>query len=831
MSTTHEDAMGEAATYDVAATERKWQAVWGELDPFRADDDSPREKRYALTMFPYPSGDLHMGHAEVTALHDVIARYWWQRGYEVMNPIGWDSFGLPAENAAFKNDEHPATYTYANIETQAASFKRYAVSFDWSRRFHTSDPEYYRWTQWLFLKFREHGLAYRKNSPVNWCPNDQTVLANEQVVDGACERCGAEVTKRELTQWYFKVTEYAQRLLDDMDALEGHWPARVLTLQRNWIGRSTGAHVDFDLQLADGSTRRVGVYTTRPDTLFGATFMVVAADAALANEICSPAQRAAYDTYVNEVRKASDIDRLATDRVKTGVDLGVTAINPVNGERIPVWAADYVLADYGTGAIMAVPAHDQRDLDFAHKFGLPVRRVVDTGEANPEETFVATTGDGVYVNSGYLDGLSDKASGVAQTIAALEEDGTGTGAVNFRLRDWLLSRQRFWGCPIPIVHCPTCGEVPVPEDQLPVVLPELKGADLKPKGVSPLAAAEDWVNVDCPACGGPAKRDSDTMDTFVDSSWYFLRFCSPHDETQAFDPELVRRWAPPEQYVGGVEHAVLHLLYSRFFTKALFDMGMIDFVEPFTALLNQGVVINQGKKMSKSLGNGVNLGEQLSEFGVDAVRLTLVFAGPPEDNIDWADMSPSGSLRFLQRAWRLSGDVTSPAGTPAAAGEVALRKVTHRVIADAEQLLDAQRFNVMVARTMELVNATRKAIDTGCGGADPAVREAVETVAILLSLVAPYTAEEMWERLGHQPTVARAGWPRVDPALLVEDSVTAVVQIQGKVRARLEVAPDVSDVDLESAAMADETVRRALDGLTIRKVIVRAPKLVNIVVG
>ena len=827
---THEDATtGDAATYDVAAVEHKWQAVWSELDPFRADDDSPREKRYALTMFPYPSGDLHMGHAEVTALHDVIARYWWQRGYEVLNPIGWDSFGLPAENAAFKNNEHPATYTYANIETQAASFKKYACSFDWSRRFHTSDPEYYRWTQWLFLKFRQRGLAYRKNSPVNWCPNDQTVLANEQVVDGACERCGAEVTKRELTQWYFKVTDYAQRLLDDMEALEGRWPTRVLTLQRNWIGRSTGAHVDFELQLADGSTRAVGVYTTRPDTLFGATFMVVAADAELAAQICAPAQRPAYDNYVNEVRKASDIDRLATDRVKTGVDLGVSAINPVNGERIPVWAADYVLADYGTGAIMAVPAHDQRDLDFAHKFGLPVRRVVDTGEPNPEETYVATTGDGVYVNSDYLDGLSDKASGVAQTIAALEKAGAGTGAVNFRLRDWLLSRQRFWGCPIPVVHCPTCGEVDVPEDQLPVVLPELKGADLKPKGVSPLAAAQEWVNVECPACGGPAKRDSDTMDTFVDSSWYFLRFCSPHEDTRAFDPELVRRWMPAEQYVGGVEHAVLHLLYSRFFTKVLFDMGVIDFIEPFSALLNQGVVINQGKKMSKSLGNGVNLGEQLTEFGVDAVRLTLVFAGPPEDNIDWADMSPSGLLRFLQRAWRLSGDVSSPVGASADAGEHGLRKVTHRVIADAAQLVETQRFNVMVARTMELVNATRKAIDSGCGGADPAVREAAETVAILLSLVAPYTAEEMWERLGHQPTVARAGWPEVEAALLVEEAVTAVVQVQGKVRARLEVSPEVSEADLETAALSDEAVQRALEGLTIRKVIVRTPKLVNIV--
>ncbi len=827
-----------ATSYDVAAVQEKWLPVWEALNPFQAADDGARERRYALTMFPYPSGDLHMGHAEVTALHDVIARYWWQRGYDVLNPIGWDSFGLPAENAAIQRDEHPATYTYANIETQAESFRRYGISFDWSRRLHTSDPEYYRWTQWLFLRFRERGLAYRKYSPVNWCPNDQTVLANEQVVDGMCERCGAEVTKRELSQWYFKVTDYAQRLLDDMEQLEGRWPERVLALQRNWIGRSVGAHVDFELRLHDPSTgsgqaaaRALTVYTTRPDTVYGATFMVVAADAKLAGEICAPQQREAFEAYVEQVRKASDIERLATDRPKTGVDLGVTALNPLTGEQLPVWAADYVLADYGTGVIMAVPAHDQRDLDFAREFGLPVRRVVDTGEPNPEDTYVATSGDGTYVGSGDLDGLTDKAAGISRVVERLEAEGRGSAAVNFRLRDWLLSRQRFWGCPIPIVHCPACGEVPVPDDQLPVVLPDLRGADLKPKGTSPLAAAEDWVNVDCPACGGPAKRDSDTMDTFVDSSWYFLRYCSPHDTGAPFDVEAVRRWMPAEQYVGGVEHAILHLLYSRFFTKVLHDMGMVDFVEPFEALMNQGVVINHGKKMSKSLGNGVNLGEQLAEYGVDAVRLTLVFAGPPEDNIDWADLSPGGSLRFLQRAWRLSGDVASAPGTPPEGGDVALRRATHRCVHEAEQLLESHRFNVVVARVMELVNVTRKAVDSGCGPGDPAVREAVETVAILLSLVAPYTAEEMWERLGHAPTVARAGWPEVDPALLVRDSVTAVVQVQGKLRARLEVGPDISEADLEATALADPHVQRALDGREVRKVIVRAPKLVNIVVG
>ncbi|MGZ4464443.1 MAG: leucine--tRNA ligase [Nocardioides sp.] len=835
MSEQAETVGDERATYDIRATQDKWRPVWDGLDSFRAGSAAPgAEKRYALTMFPYPSGDLHMGHAEVMALHDVIARYWWQQGYDVLNPIGWDSFGLPAENAAIKNDEHPATYTYANIETQAESFRRYAGSVDWSRRLHTSDPEYYTWTQWLFLKFRERGLAYRKNSPVNWCPHDQTVLANEQVVQGMCERCGAEVTKRELNQWYFKVTDYAQRLLDDMDALADTWPDRVLAMQRNWIGRSEGAHVDFEITLADGGTRTVTVFTTRPDTLFGATFMVVAADARLADEIVAPDQRAALTAYVEEIRKASDIDRLATDRPKSGVDLGVTAVNPVTGERIPVWASDYVLADYGTGAIMAVPGQDQRDWEFAAKFGLPVVRTVQPSEGFEEGGGEAYTGAGPAINSSNdeisLDGL-DVDEAKTRIIAWLGEKGAGKGTVNFRLRDWLLSRQRFWGAPIPIIHCADCGEVPVPEDQLPVRLPDdLKGADLKPKGVSPLAAAEEWVNVDCPSCGGPAKRDSDTMDTFVDSSWYFLRYCSPDYTQGPFDEEAVREWMPVAQYVGGVEHAILHLLYSRFFTKVLSDMGMIDFVEPFTALLNQGQVINQGRAMSKSLGNGVNLGEMIDQFGVDAVRLTLVFAGPPEDDIDWADMSPAGSLKFLQRAWRLSGDVTSAAGTSPEGGDTTLRKATHKTVHECGQLIESHRFNVVVARTMELVNVTRKAIDSGCGPADPAVREAVEAVAVLLSLVAPYTAEEMWERLGHEPTVARAGWPVVDPALLVEDSVTAIVQVKGKVKARLEVSPEITEAELERVAMADEGVQRALDGLTVRKVVVRAPKLVNIVV-
>ncbi|WP_350281754.1 leucine--tRNA ligase [Kribbella sp. HUAS MG21] len=802
----------------------KWRPVWEKLDPFKAKDDGSAERRYALTMFSYPSGDLHMGHAEVFALHDVLARYWFQQGYDVLNPIGWDSFGLPAENAAIKRNEHPATFTYANIETQAESIRRYAISFDWSRRLHTSDPEYYRWTQWLFLRLYERGLAYRKASYVNWCPNDQTVLANEQVVQGKCERCGWEVTKRELTQWYFKTTEYAQRLLDDMELLQ--WPEEILLMQRNWIGRSEGAFADFQVE---GRAEPIRVFTTRPDTLFGATFMVVAPDAKLAAELVTPEQQAAFDAYLTKVKATTEIERQSTEREKTGVFLGSYAINPVTGQRIPIWAADYVLADYGTGAIMAVPGQDTRDWEFAEKFDLPIVRTVQ-----PEEGFEgkAYTGDGPAINSANdeisLDGL-EVAEAKSRIIDWLESKGLGERTINYRLRDWLLSRQRYWGCPIPIIHCPSCGEVPVPDDQLPMELPDLRGADLAPKGVSPLAAAREWVEVDCPKCGGKAERDTDTMDTFVDSSWYFLRYLSPEYTDGPFDQAVADRWMSVYQYVGGKEHAVLHLLYARFFVKALHDMGLLNAVEPFTRLLNQGQVINQGKAMSKSLGNGVNLGDQIDEYGVDAVRLTMVFAGPPADDIDWADMSPGGSLKFLQRAWRLAGAVEAPLGSDPSTGDVELRKITHRTVADAAELIDSHRFNVMVARIMELVNATRKAIDAGPGAADPAVREAVETVAILLSLVAPYTAEEMWEELGHEPTVAKAGWPKVDPALLVEDTVTCVVQVAGKVKDRLEVAPDISDADLEQLALASEAIQKALDGRGTRKVIVRAPKLVNIV--
>jgi leucyl-tRNA synthetase len=828
---TTEAVSTERAAYDPHAVQDRWLPVWDRLDLYRAGRREGAPKKYVLDMFPYPSGDLHMGHAEAYGLCDVLARYWMRRGYDVMHPIGWDSFGLPAENAAIKRDEHPAAYTYANIETQAESFRRYAISFDWTRRLHTSDPEYYRWTQWLFLRFRERGLAYRRSSAVNWCPDDQTVLANEQVVQGACERCGAQVTKRELTQWFFKVTDYADRLLEDMEQLRGSWPDRVLTMQRNWIGRSQGAHVSFDV-----AGREVVVFTTRPDTLFGATFFVVAADAPLALELCAPDRREALEAYRDDVRRLSDIDRQSTDRPKTGVDLGVTALNPVTGEQIPVYAADYVLADYGTGAIMAVPAHDQRDLDFARAFDLPVRVVVDTGQLDPSRTGTATSGDGVLVNSGPYDGLR-KDEAIERVVADLEARGGGKGAVNYRLRDWLLSRQRFWGAPIPIVHCSGCGEVAVPDDQLPVRLPDLRGSALKPAGTSPLGAAEDWVTTTCPSCGGPASRDTDTMDTFVDSSWYYLRYCSPDYSDGPFDPEAVRAWMPVAQYVGGVEHAILHLLYSRFFMKVLHDMGMVDAVEPFAALMNQGQVINQGKAMSKSLGNGVDLGKELSAYGVDAVRLTVVFAGPPEDDIDWADVSPAGSVKYLARVARLAEDV---AALPGAERDVAVDRAVARAVDDVTRATEGQRLNVAVAKLMELTNALRKGVDgssqAGTAGGSPAggsLRDGVEALAVMLGCWAPYTAEEAWSRLGHDveagDSVHDTTWPTADPALLVQESVTCVVQVQGKVRERLEVAPGIGEDELRSLALASEGVVKALAGREVRTVVVRAPKLVNVV--
>ncbi|HEU5222978.1 MAG TPA: leucine--tRNA ligase [Candidatus Lumbricidophila sp.] len=849
----HEVSPADSDHYDVQGTQAKWLARWEELQPFVVEPGGTKPRKYVLDMFPYPSGDLHMGHAEAFGFGDIAARFWRHQGFEVLHPIGWDSFGLPAENAAIKRGVDPRGWTYANIEQQKRSFKQYGPSFDWTREIHTSDPEYYKWNQWLFLELYKKGLAYRKDGAVNWCPEDQTVLANEQVVDGQCERCGATVVKKALTQWYFRVTEYADRLLDDLNQLGGRWPHKVLTMQRNWIGRSTGADAEFEIE---GRSERVPVFTTRPDTLFGATFMVVAVDSALAEELVAGASdevQATFAAYKAQVGAETEIERLATDRPKTGVFLERYAINPLSGDRLPIWASDYVLAEYGHGAIMAVPAHDQRDLDFALAFDLPVRVVVDTNapatgvlpiipvdehgvpieselpKLDPVSTRVALTGDGRMINSGPLDGLS-KVNAIRRAIELLEERGAGRASKNFRLRDWLVSRQRYWGTPIPIIHCADCGEQPVPFADLPVRLPDAAGLDLKPKGASPLGAAEDWVNVPCPNCGGLAKRDSDTMDTFVDSSWYYLRYLSPNDDTQAFDPKLAEQWGPVDQYVGGVEHAILHLLYARFICKVLFDLGHLHFTEPFTSLLNQGMVLMDGSKMSKSKGNLVEFAEQLREHGSDALRVTLAFAGPPEDDIDWADVSPTGAAKFLARAWRISGEVTSSPEVDWSTGDVALRRITHRLLADAPGLAEAHKFNVIVARLMELVNATRKVIDSGAGAADAAVREASEVTAMVLDLFAPYTAEEMWERLGYEPSVALVPWRKADPVLLVDETVTAIVQVNGKVRERLEVPAKITGDALLALAMASEAVRRSIGGGEIVNTTVREPKLVSIAV-
>jgi leucyl-tRNA synthetase len=831
-----------------AQLQEKWLPIWREGNFFRTDDPADtRPRKYILDMFPYPSGDLHMGHAEAFAFGDITARYWRQRGFTVLHPIGWDSFGLPAENAAIKRGTDPREWTYANIAQQKASFERYAISTDWSRELHTSDPEYYRWNQWLFLQLYKKGLAYRKDSWVNWDPVDQTVLANEQVLaDGTSERSGALVEKKKLTQWYFRITEYADRLLDDLKQLEGTWPSKVIAMQRNWIGRSNGAEIDFPVE---GREQPVTVFTTRPDTIHGATYMVVAPDSDLAAELIAgtpPEIAEPFAAYLARVQSTTEVDRLNTDRAKTGVFLGRYATNPVSGDRLPIWAADYVLADYGTGAIMAVPAHDQRDLDFARAFDLPVRTVVDTfqpvtgvvpalpadGEVpdiesvDPAVTGVALTGEGRLVNSGSLNGLS-KARAIERVVKELEAAGTGRATKSYRLRDWLISRQRFWGTPIPIIHAADGTEIPVPEADLPVVLPPTEGLDLKPKGTSPLGAASDWVNVPSPIDGSPAKRDADTMDTFVDSSWYFLRFLSPNDETRAFDPAEANKWAPVDQYVGGVEHAILHLLYARFITKVLFDLGHVQFTEPFSALLNQGMVLSGGAKMSKSRG-GVSLSDELAQFGVDAIRLTMAFAGPPEDTIDWEDVRPGGQVKFLNRALRLANDVTSPTDVVWSSGDESLRRHTHRFLADIPGLAETFKFNVLIARLMELVNLTRKAIDTGAGPADGAVREAVETIAVALSLFAPYTAEEMWERLGYTPSVALQGFRKPDQTLLVEDSVTAIVQVDGKVRAKLEVSPKITAEDLERLATSSDLVQRSVGGRRIARVVVRAPKVVSI---
>lgn len=809
----------------------EWVGFWEKHGTFQADGLTGQalgeQPPYSVvSMFPYPSGDLHMGHAEVYTISDAMARFRRMRGWNVLNPIAWDSFGLPAENAARKRGLSPRDWTYSNIEVQAESFRRLGIAFDWRTRFHTSDPEYYRWNQWIFLRLFERGLAYRKAALVNWCPVDETVLANEQVVQGRCERCGSQVVQRDLVQWFFRITQYAQRLLDDMAELEGAWPDEILAMQRNWIGRSEGAYIEFPVVGRDESVR---VFSTRPDTVFGATFLVVAVDSPLAAELCAPDQKDEFEQYRGRAAPASDFERLSSDRPVTGVALGRHATHPLTGGAIPIYASDYVLAAYGSGAVMGVPAHDQRDLNFAGVMGLPVPVVVMTGEANPIDSGVATEGFGPLVNSGPFDGL---AGGAAITAVAteLQRLGSGSPGVTYRIRDWLLSRQRYWGTPIPIIHCSGCGEVAVPDDQLPVRLPET-GYTLQPdNGESPLETAQNWLHVSCPRCGGEARRDGDTMDTFVDSSWYFLRYPNPEYADGPFDPEGVQRWMPVDDYIGGKEHATGHLMYARFLTKALHDLGLIDFVEPFRRLTNQGQVIMDGKAMSKSLGNLVNLQDQIAQYGPDAVRVSMIFAGPPEDDIDWADVSPVGSVKWLGRVRRLATDV-GQASTPKmpTSEDVALRRGVHKLIAQTTKAMESHRFNVGVARLMELTSLLRKSADSADGAGRLAVREGADALVRMLSCYAPFTAEEAWRDLGNEPSVIEAGWPEADPEMLVESEAVCVVQVAGRKRDVLKVPADIGEEALRALALASPKVAKALGDANVRTVIVRAPGLVNVV--
>ena len=812
--------------YEPAEIEPKWVRIWEEEGRSRASEDpaDPRPRFYALDMFPYPSGDLHMGHAEAFSGGDTVARFQAMRGHNVLHPIGWDAFGLPAENAAIKRGIHPKEWTHANIEQQAASFKRFGMSFDWSRRLQTCDPEYYRWTQWLFLRLFERGLAYRKAAATNWCPEDQTVLANEQVVNGACERCGAEVVRKDLTQWFFRITDYAQRLLDDMDALVD-WPERVVTMQRNWIGRSEGARVTFEIaETAD----RVEVFTTRPDTLWGVTFFVFAPEHPLVARLADAGGTADAVTPLVERLRRTPLTNREQAETREGIALGVTAVNPVNGERVPCFVAPYVLTEYGTGAVMGVPAHDQRDFEFAREHGLPVRVVVqgEDGETLDGDTMTqAHAAEGRMVASGPFDGRPTPAV-IPEVIAWLGERGAGSGAVSFRLRDWLISRQRYWGAPIPIVHCPTCGEVAVPDEQLPVLLPD--DVDFRPGGESPLARHEGFLRTTCPRCGGAATRDTDTMDTFVDSSWYYLRYCSPSETDRPFDPAAVARWMPVAQYTGGVEHAILHLLYSRFFTKVLFDMGLVTFTEPFPRLMNQGQVIYGGASMSKSKGNIVEPMPIVERWGADAMRLTMLFAGPFEDDIDWKLIAPDpsrapGVRSWLGRAWTAVLEATERGSGPAE--PEALRRTAHRTVRGVTEDLERFRFNTAVAKLMVLTNELRTALDAGAGALASA-----RLLVQMLAPLAPFMAEELWrEVLGESDSVHASAWPTWDPALVTQDRVTLVLQVDGKVRDRVEVDADASEETCREAALASEAVRRALGEREIAQVIVRAPKLVNLV--
>ena len=847
--------------YNPHEIEPRWQKVWAETGAHKATEDTSKPKRYVLEMFPYPSGDIHMGHVRNYTIGDVTARYYAMRGYDVLHPMGWDAFGLPAENAAIKHNSHPAKWTYANIETQKASFKRMGFSYDWDRTVVACDPEYYRWGQWIFLQMYKRGLVERRNSPVNWCPNCKTVLANEQVTEGECWRCHGAVEKRDLTQWYYKITDYAQELLDDLDQLEG-WPEPVKQMQANWIGRSEGAEVDFELIPAEGKDdgQTITVFTTRPDTLFGCSFFLLAPESPLVHDlVCGTEYEAEVMALVEGAAKVSAVERAQGDREKHGAFTGRYVINPVNGEKVPVWVADYIVADYGTGAVMAVPCSDQRDFEFARKYDLPIIPII-LGEDDPlypelngvQERKVTTVdwgksyeAEGVLVQSGKYTGMvgGKHSPAVDAIIGDLEAQGKGKKSVQFRLRDWLISRQRYWGNPIPIVYCDDCGIVPVPEDQLPVTLPK----DIDLAAGETLATHEQFAQCTCPKCGKPARRETDTMDTFTCSSWYYMRYTDPHNTELPFSPDRVNRWMPVDQYIGGIEHAILHLLYSRFFTKVLRDMGMLNFDEPFTNLLCQGMVLDEnGEVMSKSKGNVISPEDMIAGYGADAVRAYILFMAPPDKELQWNEDGLAGMYKFLNRAWRMVNDLAGKAGeeTSFQAGAKAeeakkahdeLLRERHRVVGKVIDDFARNNFNTAIAAIMELVNATgdylrKNSAEDRAANAELVAfdKEIAEVIVKLLAPMAPHWAEELWQDvLDNETSVHKEAWPEFDPNAAKASEVELAVQVNGKVKAKITVASDAAEDAIRETAL--EAIADATAGKDIKKVIVIPGRLVNVV--
>ena len=808
--------------------DRKWQERWAKDDLYRVIDDDPRPKWYDLTMYPYPSGDLHIGHWYAMAPADCHARFRRMQGYNVLHPIGFDAFGLPAENAAISRGIHPYNWTMENIETMRGQLRSIGAIYDWDREVICCLPEYYRWNQWLFLKFYEQGLAYRAKAPVVWCPSCQTVLANEQVVNGGCDRCGAAITRRDLEQWFLKITDYAEELLDFSSLLD--WPEKILTMQRNWVGRSEGVEVSFDISHCNIETKEIRTFTTRIDTIFGVTFLVLAPEHPLVSDLTTDGQRSVVAAYANQARQTSEIDRLSTDKEKTGVPLGSYAVNRLNGERIPIFIADYVLTTYGTGAVMGVPAHDERDFAFARKYGLPIRTVIASIDWDGSEPAEAYLGEGFMTSSGKYEGMTDQ-EGIAAIADDIEKNGWGHRAISYRLRDWLISRQRYWGTPIPMIYCGGCGIVPVPESALPVLLPE--DAEFKPTGESPLAENEEFRNVTCPRCSGPARRETDTMDTFFDSSWYLLRYVSPKYADGPFDPQLLREWLPVDQYTGGAEHAVLHLLYSRFFVKAMRDTGLVDFDEPFLRLFNQGIILGSDhEKMSKSRGNVVNPDDVVSVMGADAVRCFLMFIGPWDQGGPWSDVGSNGVARWLNRVWGLvernSQDLDSARTDPQAVRDTI--RILHQTVRKCYNDLDRFKFNTAIAALMELVNHLSRVWAEA--SIDPDTwRECVEKFLLMLAPIAPHVSEEMWELTGHPYSIHQQVFPTWDDALAAEETITLVVQVNGKVRDRIEVPANIDEPTAQELALASSKVQPYTEGKVINKAIYVPGRLVNVVVA